>query len=302
MFTDPTRVGAFAVHADALRAGEPDTLFRLLVATTMFQRRSDLQIMRVLQGISPSDTDELCSPDRLLALADGCGCTHAGELGALLSGCDLSKDPETGLGRCTAAPEVACALKRHTVLLKRYGHFGKVPTALALNMRAHGVRDLGELRSRALAQGADPAEAAELLASWLQGAWRVSDKISAMYLSMLTNPDLSSGLAPWSEGVDWTRYVVIDSNVDLFLRAVGYTGHGTYEARRAFLLALAREVDLSEFKPGLHGYNPRLIQQAAYLFMSVSHRRSLARDCARAAPQSCSSCSTNLQVICTLRR
>lgn len=278
MFTDSSRVGHFAVKLADLQAGEPAALSRLFMATVMFQRRQDLQIMRVLRGISEKDAAELTSHRHLLVLADTASCPHLRSNAALLAGCDLRKD--SGRGVCDAAPEVACAPKRHAVLLKRYGHFGRVPTSIALNLRAQGVEDLAALRLRALREAATAAEAAERLERMLCGAWRVSDKIASMYLSMLSNPDLCPGISPWAEGLDWTRWVVIDSNVDLFLTWVGYDGFGTYAARRVFLQELAAHLDLAAMKPGLRSYNPRIVQQGAYLFMSLTNRRALERDCA----------------------
>lgn len=301
MFCDPAKVGAFAVSEAALAAGDGDALFRVLVATTMFQRRQDLQIMRVLRGISEEDADELCSADRLLELAASSGCAHAHSLVGLLGTCDLGKDRQTKQGVCGAEPAIRCALKRHTVLLKRYGHFGKVPTSLALMLRAQGVPDLPTLRARVLADAGSPAQAAEALERALCAAWRVSDKIAAMYLSMLTNPDLCPGLAPWREGVDHSHYVVIDSNVDLFLKAIGYGGPWTYQARRAFIQALSRRVALREMKPSVQNYNPRLVQQAMYLFMSEAHRRNIARDCGHLGAPACGACPAGIRSICPRR-
>ncbi len=299
MFTDPARVGAFAVEQSALAAGDADALFRVLVATVMFQRRQDLQIMRVLRGISPADADEIASPTRLLALADGCGCDHARSLDGILRGCDLRKD-ELSQGACDARPGISCAPKRHAVLLKRYGHFGKVPTGLALTLRAHDVRTLPELRRWAIDGASSTEHAAERLEGALRRAWRVSDKIAAMFLSMLANPDLCPGLAPWADGVDWRTWVVVDSNVDLFLASVGYTGPGTYHARAGFVRELAARIDLSAMKPGLHRENPRLVQQAMYLFMSGTNRRALAADCSRIAGF-CGECPADLAARCALR-
>jgi len=277
MFTDPARVGHFAVAREALEAEAPEALFSLLVATTMFQRRQDLQIMRVLRGISAQDAHALANSARLLAAADACGCDAARDLDRLLGQCDLRKD-DSGEGACFYSPDTACAPKRHAVLLKRYGHFGKVPTSLALILRAEGVSDLAHLRRRCIAESATSAAAALALETALCRSWRVSDKIAAMYLSMLSNPDLWPAKAPWSDGLDWRRWVVIDSNVDLFLASIGYAGPKTYAARRAFLVSLSARIDLSELKPGLCRNNPRIVQQAAYLFMSVTNRRALARD------------------------
>src|SRR5688572_21215321 len=104
MFCDRTRVGAFAVDRAALRSGDPGALFRVLVATTMFQRRQDVQILRILRGISPEDAAELGNAHELLRLVDEARCEHMRSTVALTSQCDLSKDPTTRAGCCTANP------------------------------------------------------------------------------------------------------------------------------------------------------------------------------------------------------
>jgi len=290
MFCDPVRVGAFAVDRSALRAGDGRALFRLLVATAMFQRRQDVQILRILQGMSPDNADEIADADRLLRLVDAGGCEHMRTTIALVERCDLAKDPRTRLGCCKANAKFACHLKRHTVLLKRYGHFGKVPTSIALMVREAGVQDLSALRRKVIAAERDPLLRAQALEGELSRAWRVNQKIASMFLSMVTNPDLSRGLAPWSQGVDWTYFVVIDSNVDLFLASIGYQGNGTYDARREFVRGIAREIDLTALSPGLHAFNPRLVQQAMYLFMSSANRRATDADCMHRTPSTCAAC------------
>lgn len=303
MFCDRARVGHFAVDRAALAAGDGAALFRVLVATVMFQRRQDAQILRVLRGISKADAQEITSARRLLALADESSCDHIRNNEALISECDLGKDPETKLGTCGRRPDVTCHLKRHTVLLKRYGHFGKVPTSAALNLRGHNVEDLPALRAAVLRDLDDPAERAVEIARRLSSAWRISEKIAAMFLSAVANPDLSPGLAPWSVGIDWTRYVVVDSNVDLFLAGTGYPGPWTYTARTAFVRRLASRVDLTA--EGLsegHPFNPRLVQQAIYLFMSTSNRRANPKDCAHEQPVNCAVCPDPMRTACSMHR
>jgi len=217
---------------------------------------------------------------------------------ALVERCDLAKDPRTRLGCCNANAQVACHLKRHTVLLKRYGHFGKVPTSIALMVREAGVKDLSALRRKVIATERDPLLRAQALEGELSRAWRVNQKIASMFLSMVTNPDLSRDLAPWSRGLDWTYYVVVDSNVDLFLTSISYDGIGTYDARRDFVRAIAREIDLSEFDSTLHAFNPRLVQQAMYLFMSTANRRVAEGDCIQLAPSACAACPRALRTRC----
>lgn len=298
MFCDPARVGSFAVDRRALRDGDGRALFRLLVATAMFQRRQDVQILRILQGIDASDASEISDAERLLALVDDGGCAHMRTTQALAAMCDLDKEPRTRVGCCGANPSVACHLKRHTVLLKRYGHFGKVPTSIALMVRESGAKDLAELRRLVMKRERDPLARAQALEQELSRAWRVNQKIASMFLSMITNPDLSRGMAPWTRGIDWTYYVVVDSNVDLFLASIGYNGLGTYDARRDFIRELARGIDLSEFDGALQSYNPRLVQQAMYLFMSTTNRRAAAADCMHMAPSACATCPRVLRRRC----
>ena len=302
MFCDPSRVGSFAVDRRALRNGDGRALFRLLISTAMFQRRQDVQILRILRSIVASDAAEISDATRLLALVDRGKCVHMRTTRALADICDLEKDPRTRKGCCSANPGIACHLKRHTVLLKRYGHFGKVPTSIALMVRESGVEDLREMRKLVMKRERNPLARAQALEREISRAWRVSQKIASMFLSMITNPDLSRGLAPWSRGVDWTYYVVVDSNVDLFLTSIGYKGLGTYDARRDFVRELARGIDLTEFDIALQPYNPRLVQQAMYLFMSIANRRAAQGDCMHAAPGSCVNCPSAVKRRCPTRQ
>lgn len=298
MFCDPARVGAFAVDRDAFREGDGRALFRLLVATTMFQRRQDIQILRILQGVGSPDAGEITSAKRLLKLVDQGACDRMRSTAALAEQCDLAKDPRTRLGCCDANAAVDCHLKRHTVLLKRYGHFGKVPTSIALMVREAGVSDLSALRRKVMKAQRDELTRAKALEVELSRAWRVNQKIASMFLSMVTNPDMAHGHAPWSEGLDWTYYVVVDSNVDLFLASIRYDGGASYDARREFVRALAREVDLREHDSSLHAFNPRIVQQAMYLFMSTANRRAAAADCMHEMPTACRACPRVVRARC----
>jgi hypothetical protein len=301
MFCDRSRVGAFAVDRAALRVGDGQALFRLLVAVTMFQRRQDVQILRILRGIGAADAMELTSPERLLALVDASECRHMGSTNALHDICDLTKHRRTRLGCCATNPKVDCHLKRHTVLLKRYGHFGKVPTSLALVLREAGAVDLGEIRADVLRRESDPGLRARALEAALSRAWRVSQKIASMFLSIVSNPDISPGMAPWAHGVDWTYFVVIDSNVDLFLDSIGYRAGRSYDARREFVRELARRLDLRLIDRRVHSFNPRIVQQAIYLFMSSANRRAAIGDCMHLGPSSCATCPSLLTQHCPVR-
>jgi len=301
MFTERHRVGAFAINAAEWARGRDTALFKFLVATAMFQRRQDVQVVRILAGMRASDVAEIANPRRLLALVDKGPCSLLRTNAALLERCDLSKDPATRQGCCAANPRESCHLKRHTVVLKRYGHFGKMPTSAALMLREAGASGLNALRAQALRAHDSPLDRSRYLEQQLSAAWRINSKIASMFLSALTNEDLAGPLACWKDGVDPSHFVVIDSNVDAFLTSIGYRGLGTYEARRAFVQAIAASIDLRAINPALSSYNPRLVQQAMYLFMSATNRRNIASDCMREGPASCRACPRTVARRCPVR-
>lgn len=299
MFMRHDLVGRFAITAAEWRRGDPRALFRVFVATTLFQRRQDQQVMRILRGLTAEQVDELTSPRGLVAAADRCICPHARTQRALLGECDLTKDTN-GVAVCAANPRIGCALKEHSQWLKRYGHFGKVPTSAALMLREEGVPTLGALYRDACRSSDSPRDRAVAVEAALSRVWRVSEKISAMFLSMLCNRDLSSVPPPWPE-LDSSYFLVIDSNTDLFLKRIGYEGPWTYAARRRFLWALSERIDLAKLKPGVERYNPRLVQQAAYLFMSRVNRRAAQADCSKGGLRACSKCQPVLRANCPVR-
>lgn len=301
MFGDNEKIGAFAVDLARLSEGCDDTLFKLLVTMTMFQRRSDAQIMRVLRSIATEDAEEITNQAQLLTLKEDVGCEHLQSTESLRKGCDLAKDAKTKEGFCLRNPSLDCHLKRHTTLLKRYGHFGKVPTSAALMIKDNGASSLSGIKEAIWASAKCPQERALLLIKAISKAWRVSDKIGAMFLSAVCNPDLSKQKAPWCDGVDWTQFVVIDSNVDLFLKAIGYKGPWTYAARNKFIRSISKGVPLNSLNKDLHDYNPRLVQQAFYIFMSVLNRAENPQDC-HFTIGSCLKCPSSLMEICNYQK
>jgi hypothetical protein len=296
MFCDSSRVGQFAVTRSELAAGTPAALFRVFVAAALFQRLQDVLVFKILTGIRGRDVDELTSSRRLVRLARLSPCPFLKTHSDVEVHCDLSKHPVTREGDCAQHSEIDCHLKRHTVLLKRYGDFGKVPTSAALLLDEEGVRDLRALRMKVLRSVGAPCERAAALLATLRRVWRVDRKIAAMFLAAVSNPDLSPGLSPWSEGVDWTRFVVIDSNADNFLSVIGYGGARTYAAREEFVRALAEKIDLTQEDRAVHAFNPRIVQQAMYLFMSETNRRASGGDCAQRG--ACLSCPKPVRTLC----
>ena len=61
-----------------------------------------------------------------MRLVDGSECALLQRNESLVTECDLAKDARTKQGICASNRDVECHLKRHTVVLKRYGHFEKV--------------------------------------------------------------------------------------------------------------------------------------------------------------------------------
>jgi hypothetical protein len=299
-FCSQEKLGGFAVREVDLARRDGAALFRTLIATTMFQRQRDEQVIAILRSIPERDAYEIGAQGQLLHLAEASGCAYASGVDSLRTQCDLRKDARKK-GTCSANPSVGCAMKRHTVLLRRYGHFGKVPTSAALVVKEAGVQDLAELLGQVRRSVRGPERRARALISALSRGWRVNEKIASMFLSLVLNPDLAVGGEEWRD-VDWRHFVVIDSNVDLFLARIGYSGLQTYEARRQFIRAASREIDLRLMRRGLRRDNPRIVQQAMYLFMSASNRRANSRDCMHNAPANCARCPGDLASICPVRR
>lgn len=292
-------VGHFAVDLDDVARSEPAAMFRLFVSAAMFQRLRDAIVMQTLRGIPPDDAHELTSLQALLELVDDAACEHARSNAALQRTCDLTKDA-AGRATCDIGPHIPCHLKRHSMLLRRYGHFGKVPSSAALMVREAGAGNLVALKDEVVAGAAgDATLAAVRLEEAISRTWRIASKIAAMFLSLVTAPGMGFGNVPWSTGIDWTRYVVIDRNVDLFLESLGYAGSGTYDARRDAVLELARHVDVSHYRPDLPAYHPRLVQQAMFMFMSKSNRKLAPIDCSHHG-RLCGLCPTELRHRCGL--
>lgn len=301
MFFDRDLVGEFAVSPTEFEAGEPQALARMLVAVSLFQRLRDQLVLRILRGASSSHVDELTALDRLAKSAESAECSARRDLESLRSKCDLTKDAE-GRGVCSRQRRGSCTLHQHTQILKRYGHFGKVPTSLALALAAYGASTLSELYQMTLASHRTRASRAEALEQTLCAAWRVNKKIATMFLSLVATPGLSRRTPPWRAGVAWERFVVVDSNLDEYLRGVGYSGSSSYDSRRSFIIALAARIDLRQYSWQLQRFNPRVVQQAIFAFTGRSNRRANESDCSYSEPPSCRACPRVLSSRCPVRR
>ena len=201
-------------------------------------------------------------------------------------------------GCCSHAPDIPCYLKDHTVLLRRYGHFGKMPTSAALVAEESWGGGLATLYQRVLESFVDEHDRAIELERQLSRVWRVSNKVSAMFVSAVAAPDMGLAAPPWRAGLDWRWFLPIDVNIDKFLVAAKWDWTPSYDARRQAVLYLSEGISLGGLRSGLEDWNPRLVLQAINRFISRDNRRGVTRDCASLAPAECSKCPAPLRSLC----
>jgi hypothetical protein len=83
--------------------------------------------------------------------------------------------------------------------------------------------------------------------------------------------------------------VVVDTNVIRTILSIRGEGQKTYRHLSAWLLAVAKVVNLNEMRSDLPKYSPRLIQQALYVFRSKSNRTAHGDRCAQRRCDDCPS-------------
>ncbi len=299
MYCDRSRLGHFAAAPAKFTCGDGPTLFRLLIASAMFQRRTDQRVFQFLRGLTRAQVADLSDPHSLLsrAKASPCQCLHG--LGELHGSCDLTKQGDPPVGACRAAPGTRCPPKRHTVLLRRYPDFGKMPSSAALALYDRGEGGLARFYREVTSVTRDRRARGALLLQRVRQVWRIDVKIASMFLAALTNPDLGGPRPPWAAEIEFTDFIVIDSNVDRFLGLLGVAARGaSYDARRRVVLRVAERTPLDEMKPGLRPFNPRLVQQAMYVFMNASNRQATPTDCMHAGEAACRTCDRALVRFC----
>lgn len=285
-YCDSGKVGHFAINPAALAAGSPDALFKLFVALSMFQARRDVVIMRQQAQMSGGEARHLVSVGTIRRLAERSRCDRLGSAARFDVGCNVHKDGK--LVDCSHLPGAPCHVKDATVLLKRMGDMGKLPTSAWLHAWKGGR--LTKLLSEVQASEVDPQRRAELLVERFAGIHRVGVKLATLFVSALSTPALAPGLTPWFPAIDGNALVVVDTHV---ARAVdllrGPGAAATYASRAGWIREQADWFDLQKYNSALPRFSPRMLQQALYSFCSKSNRRAAATDCpADAAP--CGSC------------
>lgn len=284
-YCDPVHVGHFAVDADDLASGKDDALFKLFVALAMFQARRDVLIMEQQRAMSLRQTRLLSSASLLQRRVRLAKCELLASAALFDAGCDVAK--AAGIVDCSRHTGAACHVKDATLLLRRMGDSGKLPTSAWLHFWQS--RSAGLLEEVCKGES-DPQRRADLLVTQFSRVHRVGRKLASMFVSALSTPALAPGLAPWFPRVDGLGLVVVDTHVARAVDALRpHEKRTTYEARVSWLREQSKAVDLQQFRPELPNRAPRLVQQALYAFGSKSNRLRRGDECAlRSTP--CSAC------------
>jgi hypothetical protein len=191
---------------------------------------------------------------------------------------------------CRHRPGLACHVKDATVLFRRMGDMGKLPTSAWLHVgRAGG---LGRMVEEVVEVVDDPSTRADRLVEKIASVYRVGRKLATMFVSALSVPALAPGLTPWFSEIDGTNLVVVDTHVARAIETLtGGRAGASYEARARWVRRQARDLDLQQFRSDVPRFSARLVQQALYAFCSKSNRVARGDECSL---RSCSSCVSKL--------
>jgi hypothetical protein len=289
-YCDPARIGTFAVEPDELAAGTDAAIFRLFVTLSMYQALRDVVIMRQQRSLPRVSMRVVADAGILKTSIARNACPALVSAEVFEDHCDVSKlDEIVDCGTCTG---VSCHVKDATVVFNRMGDMGKLPTSAWLRLWKDGGmhRLLADVRR----EEAVPRSRAVLLVERFAGVHRVGRKLATMFVSALSTPALAPGLTPWFPDIDGNDLVVVDTNVARAVDALCESSmRRTYDARERWVRKQAAALDLSEFRPDLPRYSPRLVQQALYAFCSKSNRVAAGDECSRATGP-CAECAPPL--------
>ena len=288
-YCDPARVGSFAVAPGELATGEDAALFRLFVALSMYQALRDVVIMRQQRELPRSSMRVVADLGLVGRSIAKHPCSALRSATAFATGCDVSKRTAVD---CATCPGVACQVKEATVVFRRMGDMGKLPTsAWLLLWKGGGVR---QVLAEVCREEASPAKRAMLLVDRFAKVHRVGRKLATMFVSALSTPALAPGLTPWFPAVDGNELVVIDTNVARAADALRRPrAPKTYDAREQWVREQAASIDLRKLRADLPRYSPRIVQQALYAFCSKSNRVA-AGDACVGSTTPCAGCAPSL--------
>lgn len=285
-YCDPARIGTFAVEPEELASGSDAAVFRLFITLSMYQALRDVVIMRVQHSLPRSSMRVVADVARVKRSILRHACPMLGSVEVFEEGCDVAKDGDTI--DCGACPGVACHVKDATRIFNRMGDMGKLPTSAWFRFRQDG--GMRALLTDVCRVEPSPRKRAELLVRRFAAVHRVGRKLAAMFVSALSTPALAPGVTPWFPDIDGNELVVVDTNVARAVDVLRKPGAAkTYDARERWVREQAAQLDLSEFRPDLPRYSPRLVQEALYAFCSKSNRVARADACSRRTTP-CASC------------
>ncbi|MCC6812129.1 MAG: hypothetical protein IT381_32210 [Deltaproteobacteria bacterium] len=289
-YCDAARIGAFAVEPDELAAGTEAAVFRLFVTLSMYQALRDVVIMRQQHSLPRESTRVVADIATVKRSISRHVCPKLRSVQTFEEGCDVAK--EGGIVDCSSHPGLTCHVKDATLVFKRMGDMGKLPTSAWLRLWIDGG-----VRARMVEvceEEPSPTKRAALLVERFAAVHRVGRKLATMFVSALSTPSLAPGLTPWSPDIDGNELVVVDTNVARAVDALrAADAPRTYEARARWVREQAALIDLSVFRPDLPAYSPRLVQEALYAFCSKSNRVAREDPCMqRAGP--CALCTSAL--------
>lgn len=288
-YCDAKRVGSFAVEPARLATGDDETLFRMFIAMSMYQARRDVLVMRHQTSMSRTQVQVIADSrflERSVERAE-CNALQAGR--AFADTCNVKMN-RAGVD-CATHPGARCHVKQATVVFKRMGDMGKLPTDAWLFFGKLGAR---ELLATVCRTESSTVKRADLLVERLARVHRVGRKLATMFVSALSVPALAPGVTPWHPEVDGNELLVIDTNVAKAVDRLNRQGTlKTYEARARWLRRAASHINLREFRADLPEFSPRLVQEALYAFGSRSNRIAHMDPCSRAATM-CADCAPTI--------
>ena len=222
-YCDPSRVGAFAVAPEELAVGQDPTLFRLFVLLSMYQAFRDIVIMRQQRELSGPSLQVIADLDFIEQSITGHPCSALLSAEGFEKNCDVAKHGE--VVDCARCPGVPCHVKDATVVFKRMGDMGKLPTMAWLMLWKQG--GIGAVLSGVCNEEPSPTKRAHSLVQRFGQVHRVGRKLATMIVSLLSTPTLAPGLTPWFPQVDGNDLVVVDTNVARAIDALRGPGGAT---------------------------------------------------------------------------
>ena len=272
------KLGYFAIDKDAIEAADEDALFKLLVLTTMFQRLRDQNVCSILRSLSNEQVNSVTRPQLLDLSIRNAECEFCRNNEVLKGQCTVTK-----LGNskpfCDQINVVGCHIREHSHILRRYGHFGKIPSSIYHVMSSNG--GIKSLIHTAIKSSSNRVSRTKYLIESLTDVWRIGPKLASMFVSLLVTENLCKVRAPFVSEFDSSYALVIDINTMSAIERLGYTGSRSYEAQSEFIrvLAVSLTAHSDNFGTAKLEVSPRLLQQALYMFMSKPNRQTVISDC-----------------------